>query len=79
MQPGAGNLAAFQGLGSAVHGAEILLGIVGNQDQVDPGRHGLAGNPADSVAIDGAHVEVVSDQDAVVAPFAAQQAINDGG
>jgi len=79
LQPGAGNLAAFQGLGSAVQGAEILLGIVGNQDQIDPGRHGLAGNPADTVAIDGAHVEVVGDQDAVVAPFAAQQAVDDGG
>jgi len=73
------NFATQQGLGSAMQGAEILVRVVGNQDQVDAGRQGFAGHPADAALIDGAHVEIVGDQDAVVAPVAAQQAVDHGG
>jgi len=69
----------LQRLGGAVQGTVILFRIVGNQHQVDAGGQGFAGYPADAVLIDGTHVEVVSDQDAVVAPVAAQQAVDNGG
>ena len=78
-QPVARDFAALQRLGCAVQGAVILFRVVGDQHQVDAGRQGFAGHPANAVLIDGAHVEVVSDQDAVVAPVAAQQAVDNGG
>ncbi|MBS1158925.1 MAG: hypothetical protein H6R15_1344 [Proteobacteria bacterium] len=79
MQPVARDFAAVQGLDGAVQGAEILLRVIGDQHQVDAGRQRFAGHPADAMLIDGTHVEIVGDQDAVVAPVAAQQAIDDGG
>lgn len=73
------DFAGLERLCCAVEGAEILVRIVGNEDQVDAGGERFAGHPADAVLIDGAHVEIVGDQDAGVAPVAAQQAGNHGG
>lgn len=60
-----------------MQGAIILVRVIGNEDQVNARRQGFSGNAADAVTIDGAHVEVVGDQDAVVTPVFSQDALDD--
>ena len=74
-----GDFALLQCLRGTVYGPVNLARVVGNQHQIDAGTEGLGGNPANAEVVYRAHVQIVGDQDTVVVPVAAQQAVNDSG
>lgn len=78
-QPWAADLPVLQCLCRAVNGPVDLPWIVGDQHQVHAGSECLGGHPADAEVEHGAHVEIIGNQHALVAPVPAQQAVDHGG